>query len=101
MKRPTRVKYPWEEIKRGQWFFVPALDLEATRELGLRYAVLNRARAKAHAGILNGRIGILFVCSGPPLGEPMRVQAAATDPTPRASDQNSYSVKRGRPPRPR
>jgi hypothetical protein len=68
MKRPTKVKYPWEGIKRGQWFFVPALDLEATREVGLRYAMLNRARAKAHFGVLNGRLGVLFVCSGPPLG---------------------------------
>jgi hypothetical protein len=72
MKRPTRVKYPWEGIKRGQWFFVPALDLDATREMGLRYAVLHRARAKAFPGIFNGRLGVLFVCSGPPLGEKQR-----------------------------
>lgn len=72
MKRPTKVNYPWEGIKRGQWFFVPALDLEATREVGLRYAMLNRARAKAHLGICGGRLGVLFVCTGPPLGEKVR-----------------------------
>ena len=85
MKRPTRIKYPWEGIKRGQWFFVPALDLDATREFGMCRAVENKVRAKAFYGILNGRLGVLFVCSGQPIGEPRVFRSVAAGRGTRAS----------------
>lgn len=53
--------YPWERLERGQGFFVPALDLSAVREAGLRAAVKQRVRnAQALPCIRQGLLGILF-----------------------------------------
>ena len=87
MKRATPLNYPWEGIKHGQWFFVPALDLDATREFGLCRAVENKVRAKAIYGIFNGRLGVLFLCSGQPIGERRVSQAGEDDLDTHAFDQ--------------
>lgn len=56
------IKYPWLQLERGQGFFVPSLDTEKTREEGLRAAVTaRRFDAKAHIGVINGQLGVLFV----------------------------------------
>jgi hypothetical protein len=56
------IKDPWLKIERGQGFFVPSLDTVKTREEGLRAAVsARRFDAKAYVGVVNGRLGVLFV----------------------------------------
>jgi hypothetical protein len=57
------IRYPWQRLERGQAFFVPCLDTERTKEEGLRAAVgARRFDAKAKVGVLNGRLGVLFLC---------------------------------------
>jgi hypothetical protein len=56
------VRYPWRQLNRGQGFFVPGLDTEQLREEGLRAAVgARRFDAKAYVGVVNGRLGVLFL----------------------------------------
>jgi len=56
-----KVRYPWDEVERGQGFFVPALDLARTREEGLRAALLLKLKnARAIPGIRDGLIGVWF-----------------------------------------
>jgi len=56
------IQYPWSRLERGQGFFVPSLDTAKTREEGLRAAVsARRFDAKAYVGVINGRLGVLFV----------------------------------------
>ena len=55
------IKYPWLQLKKGQGFFVPCLDLVKTQEEGLKAAVNVRVfDAKVKPGILNGQVGLLF-----------------------------------------
>lgn len=54
-------RYPWTGVEKGQGFFVPALDLEAEREAGLRAAVKVRVLdARARYCLHQGLIGVLF-----------------------------------------
>ncbi len=53
--------YPWDQLEKGQGFFVPALDLEAVRQAGLLAAVPLRVKdARAKFGIRRGQLGVLF-----------------------------------------
>ena len=53
--------YPWEKTKKGQGFFVPALDLHAVRIEGLSRAhELRIFRAKAIFCIKDGKLGVWF-----------------------------------------
>ena len=55
------IRYPWQQLKAGQGFFVPCLDTESTRVEGLKNALRYRIlSAKAEAGVLNGQLGVLF-----------------------------------------
>lgn len=57
-----KLRYPWSQLERGQGFFIPCLDTEKTKEEGLRAAVSARTfDAKAFVGLVNGRLGVLFV----------------------------------------
>jgi hypothetical protein len=57
----SSIHFPWEKVEKGQGFFVPCLDTDAVRELGLRKAVLNRVLdARAITGIHDGFTGVLF-----------------------------------------
>lgn len=68
-----KINYPWDKLKRGEGFFVPAIDTEKARELGLRAAVGQRLRIKAVPCIKDGLIGVWFYLppprhDGPPAG---------------------------------
>ena len=56
----TAIRYPWTKLKPGEGFFVPALNLEKARELGLRAAVSVRMKGQAVFGIKDGLIGVWF-----------------------------------------
>lgn len=54
-------RYPWESVKHGQGFFVPALDLKTESEAGLKAAVRQRVfDARAAFIIKQGRLGVWF-----------------------------------------
>jgi len=55
-----KTNYPWSTLKPGEGFFVPAIDTEKARELGLRAAVAQRLRIKATPAIKDGLIGVWF-----------------------------------------
>ncbi len=55
-----RVRFPWSEVLPGQGFFVPCLDTEKMRLLGLRAALHHGVEAEATAGICGGRFGLWF-----------------------------------------
>lgn len=59
--KASSIRFPWKKTERGQGFFIPCLDTDAVRELGLKKAVLNRILdAKAYAAVLNGQAGVWF-----------------------------------------
>lgn len=55
------IQYPWKQLKRGQGFFVPALDTEKAKEEGLKAAFAARVKAKAYVGIKSKQLGVLFL----------------------------------------
>lgn len=57
----SSIHFPWEKVEKGQGFFVPCLDTDTVRQLGLRKAVLSRVLdARAITGIHDGFTGVLF-----------------------------------------
>lgn len=57
----SSIQFPWTKVEKGQGFFVPCLDTDAVRELGLKKAVpLRIVDARAEVGILNGLTGVWF-----------------------------------------
>ena len=64
--------FPWDKTEPGQGFFVPCLDLEKMRRVGLMAATPHRIRADGVPGIYKGRLGIWFF--------------RKPDPQPRAGD---------------
>lgn len=81
-----RYRFPWQQLERGQAFFVPCLDPHPMTEQGLKQAVSVRVlNARAVPGILGGAIGVLFYL--PPLSQKLRTEssAAGTGPTTDAS----------------
>jgi hypothetical protein len=60
MAKKIKIYYPWSEAKRGDRFFVPALDVYAIKEAGLTAALHLRIKGRATFGILNGKHGVLF-----------------------------------------
>jgi hypothetical protein len=55
------IRYPWQQLKKGQGFFVPALDTEKAKEEGLKAALTARVKGKAYVGIKAKRLGVVFV----------------------------------------
>jgi hypothetical protein len=55
------IRYPWQQLKKGQGFFVPALDTEKAKEEGLKAALTARVKAKAYVGIKSKQLGVVFV----------------------------------------
>ena len=61
MKKNLQINYPWQQLNRGQGFFVPCLNTEAVRLDGLRDALRYRIfNAKAEVVIKDGRLGVWF-----------------------------------------
>lgn len=60
MTRNPKIYFPWSEAGAGQSFFVPTLDVYATKEAGLKVALHLRIRGKATFGVMNGKHGVLF-----------------------------------------
>ena len=59
--KKLRINYPWAQLEKGQGFFVPCLDLEATREEGLRKALHHRLfDARAEPCVRDGFTGVWF-----------------------------------------
>jgi hypothetical protein len=59
--KASSIQFPWTKVEKGQGFFVPCLDTDAVRELGLKKATLSRILdARAIAGIQNGFTGVWF-----------------------------------------
>ena len=69
-----KIVYPWDRLKRGEGFFVPAIDTEKARELGLRAAVGQRLRIKAVPCIKDGLIGVWFYL--PPAAQKPRSESS-------------------------
>jgi len=64
--KTSSIQFPWTKVEKGQGFFVPCLDTEAVRELGLKKAVLLRILdARATTGIHNGFTGVWFYRKSP------------------------------------
>jgi protein subunit release factor B len=55
------IQYPWQQLKKGQGFFVPALDTEKAKEEGLKAALTARVKGKAYVGIKSKQLGVVFV----------------------------------------
>ena len=61
MTRRLSKKYPWHRVQRGEFFFVPALDLQATEMAGLRVAARQElGNVKAYPCIYKGMLGVMF-----------------------------------------
>jgi hypothetical protein len=61
-----RYRFPWQQLERGQAFFIPCLDPKPMMEHGLKQAVSVRVlNARAVPGILGGAIGVLFYLPPP------------------------------------
>jgi hypothetical protein len=56
-----KVIYPLADLKVGEAFFVPGLDVQKVKEGGMSAALQYRYRMKAVVGIKEGRLGVLFV----------------------------------------
>ena len=54
------VRFPWDRVHPGSGFFVPCLDVQKMRMLGLREAMHHGMEAEATAGIYGGRFGLWF-----------------------------------------
>ena len=64
--KASLIQFPWTKVEKGQGFFVPCLDTEAVRTLGLKKATLLRILdARARAGIYNGFTGVWFYRTPP------------------------------------
>ncbi len=82
------MKLPWTTLEKGQGFFIPALDLDATREAGLLAAVRARVLdAQALYCIHNGLIGLLFFRANPAPKRQPKSLPAADHPEDRASPE--------------
>lgn len=55
------IQWPWATLKKGQGFFIPCLDTETMRTLGMRKAMEVRCfDAHYSIGIHNRRMGVWF-----------------------------------------
>lgn len=59
--RIPKIHFPWRGLKKGEGFFVPALDIETTTTYGERSALHFKASMKTLIGVKDGKFGILFI----------------------------------------
>jgi len=69
--KQLKILFPWTDLRPTEGFFVPTLDPEKTKELGLRAAVPHRIRAAATPCIKDGLLGVWFCRLRP--GQPQRL----------------------------
>jgi len=60
MKRKIKVHFPWLKVPPQGGFFVPTLNPEEVRVLGLKAALYHQVPAKAQVGRKNGKLGVWF-----------------------------------------
>ena len=67
LRKPTPTtsksdQFPWHTCRPGESFFVPSLDPERTRQIGMSIAtdVLGGRACVARLGIHNGMLGVMF-----------------------------------------
>ena len=61
-----RYRFPWQQLEKGQAFFVPCLNPKPLMEYGLKQAVACRIlNARAVPGIYGGAIGVMFYRPAP------------------------------------
>jgi hypothetical protein len=66
-----RYRFPWQQLEKGQAFFVPCLDFKPMIEHGLKQAVSARVlNARAVPGIYGGAFGVMFYRPAPYLRSP-------------------------------
>ena len=58
--RKLKVHYPWVNTPVKGGFFVPTLRLEEVKREGLNAATHHNILGKAEAGVVSGKIGIMF-----------------------------------------
>ncbi len=59
--KKLQISYPWQQLEKGQGFFVPCLDTQTVKEDGLRKALGFRLfDARAAVGVKNRRLGVIF-----------------------------------------
>lgn len=57
----TTHRFPWTQLREGQGFFIPCLDLDAMKRRGFTEALRAGVRDPvARYGIKGGAIGVLF-----------------------------------------
>ena len=58
---PVKQKYPWHRTRRGECFFVPALDVRRVELQGIRIAYRQGIyHVKATPCIYKGLLGVMF-----------------------------------------
>ena len=78
MSTNTLKNLPWGQLEKGQGFFIPALDLDAVKEAGLRAAVQHHLRdAAAVYCVSRGRLGVYFYRRSPALRKRFESSTAA------------------------
>ena len=62
MTQTLQSKYPWHHTKRGESFFVPALDVHKTALEGQQLAVIliGHAGIRSKPVIFQGVLGVMF-----------------------------------------
>ena len=54
-------RYPWHEVKKGEGFFVPGLNVKQIRKEGMTAALLLRYKIKTLIGVKAGVYGVMFL----------------------------------------
>ena len=58
--KTIRLNYPWQQLKKGEGFFVPSLDPETLRKELLIDALKHHVYGHATVGIRGEKLGVLF-----------------------------------------
>jgi hypothetical protein len=70
------IQFPWAKLRPDEGFFVPCLDTQKVRELGLRAAIPHRIKAFAVIGVKGNQLGVWFYRTFP--ASYLRVQSASS-----------------------
>ena len=59
--KKLEIEYPWALMEKGDAIFIPTLNADIAKEEGLKSALSFGRLVKAHFGIFDGRLGMLFI----------------------------------------